>query len=141
MQAPDLESVLRDAYRRFNEDGIEAILALLDQEIEWHDLPQLPGATVHRGHRGVARMLSMLFDALERYQIEVEKVLDTGQEVVAVVWVSAWGRGSRVPLKYVRAHVWTFGDREATAPTATRCRVFADEASALEALGLSSGAG
>jgi hypothetical protein len=42
----------RKAWDRFLDDDMDGLLALLDPEVEVHDPPELPGATIHHGHEG-----------------------------------------------------------------------------------------
>jgi len=54
MSAQNVE-VVRGMIDAFNRGDFEASLAYLDEDVEWHDPPDVPGAGVHRGAEEVRR--------------------------------------------------------------------------------------
>jgi ketosteroid isomerase-like protein len=80
-----------EAFKRFadanNRRDVEALLAELDPEVEWHSavLRSLRGeAEVHRGHAGVREMLRDLYEAFSEFQVEFSEIRDLGDRVVAI---------------------------------------------------------
>jgi ketosteroid isomerase-like protein len=43
------------SFERLSADDIDGVLELMDPEIELHDVPEIPGSTVYRGHEGIRR--------------------------------------------------------------------------------------
>jgi ketosteroid isomerase-like protein len=81
--------LVRALYEAWNE-GV-AVEALVDRffstEVEWHDQPELPGATVHHGRREVARMLNGLLAMLGRFEVDVERIEDLGDHLALGLFV------------------------------------------------------
>jgi ketosteroid isomerase-like protein len=124
--------VVRDAWDAFNRRDLDAIVALTHPDIEAAVLPDLPDAQPFHGHDGVRRGLALNWEAWESMRVEVERVIESGDAVVALTRNHARGRGSGVEIVQRRGSVFGFrGDRIA------RVRFFADQAEALEAAGLS----
>jgi ketosteroid isomerase-like protein len=67
--------LVRRGYDAFNSDGLEAILDLLDPEIEW-GTPEQATETDYRGHEGVRRFWSNFNDAFEDYRFEPEDFIE-----------------------------------------------------------------
>jgi hypothetical protein len=73
--------------RRFNRGDIEAWLAGLDTEVEWHSaLPVLfmAGGGVYRGHKGARDMVRNLADVFDELTIEYSEIRDLGDRLLAI---------------------------------------------------------
>jgi uncharacterized protein len=101
-------------------------------EIEAHDPPEVPDATIYRGRKAVRQDWEQTADLFEDFSIDLEKSFDLGDEVVLFLRFRGRGRESGAELEAPMAHVWTFRDGKAV-----RLRQFLDRAEALEAAGLS----
>ena len=123
--------IARDAIEAFNRDGPEAALAWLAPDLEWHDLPDLPDAEVHRGHRGFLRAFEQFFGELELY-VKVDEIIDHGEQIVVFARNIGRGRGSGAKFEQRIFGVWTLRNRLIVRAVWFRTR---DEA--LEAVGLS----
>ena len=102
-----------------------------DPDVEWHDQPELPGATVHHGIEEVGRHLAAVQEALDYDRTDLLEVLDADQRVLAAYRIHARGRASGAPVERDVFHVYTF-----------RCariacvEIFGTRTEALEAAGL-----
>ena len=79
--------LLRRAVEAYNRRDIEALVAELDPEVEWH--PALPGlivgaAAIYRGHDGIAEMFRDFYEVLDEIQFEYSEIHDLGDRVVAI---------------------------------------------------------
>ncbi|MGH2702839.1 MAG: nuclear transport factor 2 family protein [Actinomycetota bacterium] len=111
---------------------IEALLAVLDVEVEWHAaLPMLGGDAVYRGHGGVRSFLSEVWEVLGDNRFEFPDIRDAGDRVVALGHFSARGEASGVPTETPFAYVADFKHGKAI-----RVRSYLDHHEALEAAGL-----
>ena len=127
-----------EAFKRFadanNRRDVEAMLEELDAKVEWHSaiLGSLGGeATVHRGHAGVRKMLSDLYEAFSEFQVDFSDIRDVGDRIVAVGrWVTR-GEESGVETTPPLASVVEFRDGKAI-----RVRSYLDPKEALAAVGL-----
>jgi ketosteroid isomerase-like protein len=104
---------------------------LVHEGFELHLPPVYPDSQVFRGPHGLKRWSVRTREVWGEWRFEVERYLDAGDRVVALVHVVAEGGVSGVRLERDTAHVWTLADGKVT-----RCKVYLDRAEALEALGL-----
>src|SRR4051794_9316845 len=91
-------------------DGPEAALAWLAPELEWHDLPDLPDAEVHRGHRGFLRAFEQFFGELELY-VKVDEIIDHGEQMVVCARNIGRGGGGGEKFEQQIFGVWTLRTR------------------------------
>jgi ketosteroid isomerase-like protein len=122
----------RKGYEAFARGDLDAAIELMHPEIEAHDPPEVPDATIYRGREAVRRDWEQTSELMEDFSIDVERTFDRGDEVVAFVRFRGRGRGSDAEVEAPMAHVWTFRDGKAV-----RLRQFIDRAEALGAVGLS----
>jgi hypothetical protein len=126
----DVDAVRR-SYEAFARGDMDAVVADMDAEIEWHQAQGLPHGGLHRGLDEVRRAI---FEPLgeewwEEFAADPEDFLDAGGEVVVLGRYRgrAKGTGKRLDVPFV--HVWSFrGGR------AWRFRQFLDTAGWNEAL-------
>ena len=112
----------------FNRGDFEASLAFLDDDIEWHDPPDVPGAEVHRGPEEVRAFFARWLGAWETYTAEAEELIDVGDTVVVVHHEWGRGRGSGVEIDNRSANVFDLRDGKVI-----RRRPFPDREQALAA--------
>lgn len=124
--------VVRNIWEAFNRRDVDAIVALTDPDIEIEVLPDLPDAQAFRGHGGVRRGIELNWEPWESIRVEVERLIEFGDEVVSLIRNHARGRESGVEVVQPRGVVFAFRDGKIA-----RVRFFADQAAALEAAGLS----
>jgi ketosteroid isomerase-like protein len=116
----------------------EAVFAFYDPDIEW-DATNIRAfglddlAAVYHGHEGVRTYWRRWLQAWKDLEFDVEKVLDAGDEVVALIRNQRqWGRHSGIPVE-LPPYGLIFTIR---AGKVVRWRNFADQEAALEAAGL-----
>jgi ketosteroid isomerase-like protein len=106
-------------------DGL--LRELVDQRFELHLPATYPeGAQVFRGQDGLKRWTVKTKEVWDEWRFDVERFVDAGDRVVAMVHVVAEGGMSGVHLERDTAHIWTVADGKVT-----RCEVFFDRAEAL----------
>jgi ketosteroid isomerase-like protein len=105
---------------------------LLAQNVEWVN----PRDAVERGSRqgidGFNEAIGSVFDAWESVRFETERVVDSGDAVVALGRVRGRGRGAGIEVARPHGQIWTFRDGKVI-----RMRWFHSHAETLEAAGLS----
>ena len=109
MSQENLE-VARGAYEAFNAGDLEAVSASFDPDIRWQasdvffDEPR-----TYRGRRAWRdEFLADLLEIFTSYQANPERLIDTGDAVVAIVHLTGRGRKSGADVTARVAHVMTF---------------------------------
>ncbi len=123
---------VRRSIEMFNRGDLDAVIRDADPEIEWHDQPELPGATIHHGAEATEEHLRSAMRALSGYRLDPEELVDAGANVVVCGQVSAEGRASKAPVH--RPHFAAYAIR---AGRIRSVRIFGTRAEALKAAGLS----
>jgi ketosteroid isomerase-like protein len=125
------------AFEAFSRNDLEAGLAAIDPDIEWHvtfrvpDLP--PDKTVLRGHDEVRRLWASLREVWDEFTLEREEILYDRDDLL-VERVRFRGRGSASGVEVDRV-IWYVQDlRDARL---IRIRPFESRAEALAAAGIS----
>jgi ketosteroid isomerase-like protein len=106
-------------------------LAHSDVEIDLSRNIFNPG--IHQGFDGFRRMVEQIDEMWEDFQIELEELVDCGDQVVAGVRISGRGRGSGVETEMQLFAIWTLRDGKVSRMTGG----YRERAEALEAAGLS----
>ena len=125
--------LLDDGYAAINSGDVELALRHLDPDVEVVTSGAfLDRGAVYRGHDGVREFLGMLDDAFDEFAYEVLELSEPDEDrVLALLRVTARGKGSGLEVAKDAAHLWTLrGD------TAVRLEAFADHESALAAAGV-----
>ena len=119
------------SYRAFARDDLDAVLADMHPEIEWHQAQGLPHGGLYQGLDEVRRNV---FDPLDRdwwqeFVVEPEEFLESGEQVVVLGRYRGVAKETGKALDVPFVHVWTFRDG-----LAVRFRQFLDTAGWVEAL-------
>jgi ketosteroid isomerase-like protein len=84
----ELTDRLRAAYDGFGRGDIEAVLAVMDPEIEWDATDALAHTGVYHGHAGVTEYIQGLSSAWDEYDLKAEQFSETGPNVMVLGSVS-----------------------------------------------------
>jgi ketosteroid isomerase-like protein len=101
-------------------------------EFEIVEPPEQPGAETRHGPKGVSDSMAALTEAFDELQYDPERIIESGNKVIALLRIRARGKGSGIVVESDAAHVWTFQDRKPV-----RVEVYLDVAQAMKAVGLS----
>jgi ketosteroid isomerase-like protein len=114
-QARNVERV-RTGFDAFNRGDFEAVLAVLDVEVEIVASRELMNSGRFRGHAGYREWLSGWLEAWDRFEPQIERIEPVGERhVVAGVRQSARGRESGIPVEMEVAFMFELGGETATA--------------------------
>jgi ketosteroid isomerase-like protein len=131
MSAADVE-VVREMLEAFNRGDYERSTALLHDEIEMYQAPEVPDSDTYVGKDGFLRGFTRWLSGFERgFQFAPEELVDCGDRVFARVMLRGVGRGSGVELDQEIFHVYEVRDGQVS-----RVRAFFDRDDAREAAGL-----
>jgi ketosteroid isomerase-like protein len=103
---------------------------LFHPDVEWHNVPELPGAGVHRGIDAMMADIRAQAEAWDDRRFEPVEVVTTPNGAVVRVEVTAQGRSSGAPVRLEVFHVLTFRDGKVA-----RVQAFLDRDTALRAGG------
>jgi ketosteroid isomerase-like protein len=111
--------------RRFDE-----VRELFDPKVEWVAAPHsLLASEEYRGYDGVRRFWIQFLSPWDDYGVEVDELIDAGDQVVAVMRLS--GRTNELEVDGARSSLLTLRDG-----SIVRIEPFASKDAALEAAGL-----
>jgi ketosteroid isomerase-like protein len=82
------------AFERLNADDLDGFLKLVDPEIEFHDVAEIPGSTVYRGYDGIRRWWSTVKEPMEELRFEFGHATEADSKVAVVTRAVGRGRGS-----------------------------------------------
>jgi ketosteroid isomerase-like protein len=122
---------MRRFVEAFNRGGFDAVVDLLDPEIEYHEDPKFAQAEVYRGRDAVVRQWQDFVASFEAYHFEIEDQFGVDDKVVGILRESGRGAGSGVPVDRRTGWVHTL-----RAGKLVRMEIFLDPADALEAAGI-----
>jgi len=123
--------IVRRAHQALNSGDLDALVGLCDVAFRLDMSDRILNPAVYDGHDGIRRFYAEVRDVWETYTWEPEKLLASGNEVVALLRSSGRGRGSGIELERQTAMLWTVRGNRLTSLT-----FFRDRANALEAAGL-----
>ena len=121
---------VRRGFERFAETGKTPGSGLHpDIEVFDHDIPD--ARNPYRGASGFDEWLSDFASAWDRFEMEIERLIDAGDRVVSLFRLRAVGAGSGAAVERRDGIVWTYRDDKLF-----RVEYFNDQDEALEAAGL-----
>jgi ketosteroid isomerase-like protein len=103
----------RRHYDAWNGGDTEAVVALFAEDVEWHGHPRLPEPGPYRSREAVKRWMDQFQEAWGELTATPVELLDSEQDVVALVHMTGRGRGSGVEVAGgVDVHLIRFGGDE-----------------------------
>jgi ketosteroid isomerase-like protein len=125
----ELADRLRAAYEGFGRRDMDAVLSVMDPEIEWDASDALAHTGVYHGHAGVTEYIGSLSEAWEEFHLFPEQFSESGHGQHVMVLGSVKGRlavdGEEVEARF--AHVLQLDDQGRV----TRLKVCLDREAAL----------
>jgi ketosteroid isomerase-like protein len=112
------------------ERSFDEVREIFDPEVDWVAAPHsLLSSEEYRGYDGVRRFWTQFLSAWDEYGVEVEELIDAGDQVVAVMRLS--GRTNELEVDEARSSLLTLRDGRIV-----RIEPFASKDGGLEAAGL-----
>ncbi len=123
---------VRRSYEAFNRDDLDAALAMMADDIVWHQAEGLPHGGVYHG---LAAVRKAVFDPIddqwwEDFRADPDEVIGLGDDVVVIGRYTARAKATGRTLDVPFAHVWRFRDGRAV-----RFHQFTNTRGWVEALG------
>ena len=132
LSTEEMADVVRRGYDAFNRADVDAFSALATEDVEFHDIPDMPEPQVFRGRRGIETFIRANWDIYERAWGEVEDVLDAGPNRVLVLARHGGQARGGPAMEQHRGLLIVFSDDGKM----RNVRTFADHASGRAAAGL-----
>ena len=131
MSEENVESSRR-MWDRFLAGDIPGTLAFFDEDIEVHDIPGLPDASVYHGHQGYLDQIEKFREAFSDIVWEPLEFIERGDKVVSVVHATGLAKtgGLEAETTYAELYTWRQGK-------VVKIQYFTRKVEALEAAGLS----
>jgi ketosteroid isomerase-like protein len=133
MEHVDNLALVESAFDSWNRGDIDSFAGHAAEDVAWLEVSGRPeGApTERRGRDRMRKSLESLFDAWESYHIEVERIEDAGERVLAIVREVARGRASGMEIDGRWGYLITVEDG-----LIVRIEAYRDAAQALQLAGL-----
>ena len=103
--------IVTKGYSDFSTGNVEAVLAIWDPEIEWHECKGMPfvnGDGIYKGHdevmKNVLMQLPVYFDG---FNIEVTEIFGADDKVVMVGYYRGTNKATGNPFEANATQVWT----------------------------------
>jgi ketosteroid isomerase-like protein len=124
-----------EAYKRAveaaNRRDFEALMEVLDPEVEWYSAVVGMGSEVYRGAEGIREMFGDADETIPDALFEISEIRDLGDRILSFGRLRAHGMESGAPTEVSFNQLVHFTDGKATV-----LRTFLDPKEALEAAGL-----
>lgn len=101
---------MRRAYDALNRRDYELLADLADPDFEMDMTDRVLNPATYQGAAGMERFLREVDELWASMQIRAERVIERGDELLAVVLVTLEGRGSGVALENQISQWWTLRD-------------------------------
>jgi ketosteroid isomerase-like protein len=121
--------VVRSVFERFNAGDLDGVMELLDPEVEFNELPMIPGSGTYRGREGVRRWAETVVEPFETLQFVFEDADERGEWIAVRTFIDGRGRGSGAEVQMRMTTVWRVRDG-----AIVYHRGYQDHTEALEAL-------
>jgi ketosteroid isomerase-like protein len=125
----DPADVVRRILESWDEGRLDAALALIHPDIEWHEPPDMPDQTIAHGREAALKALQTWFATWSTYENELRAVQEAGERVLVEYRQRMVGAGSSVAVESDLFQVWTVRDG-----LAVRMEMYTDRAQAVAAL-------
>ena len=112
----ELTDRLRTAYEGFGRGDIQAVLSVMDPDIEWDATDALAHTGLYQGHEGVTEYIQSLTGVWEEFTLNPEQFTESGDGAHVMVLGNVSGRlaatGQDVEARF--AHVLQLDDGQVT---------------------------
>jgi ketosteroid isomerase-like protein len=109
----DNVAMVRGAYEAFARGDVAAVLAVLDENIEWHEAEHItywPGGPFVGPQAVLDGVLARIPQDFDGFTVDVGRVVGCGDTVLVEARYRATTRATGKPLDAQVAHVWDFRD-------------------------------
>jgi ketosteroid isomerase-like protein len=108
--------IVRGMYEAFADGNVEAVVARLDPKVEWNEAEHFPYAdgNPYIGPQAVVQgVFQRLGSEWEYWSLDIDRILDAGDSVVACGRYRAKNRETKAEINAQFTHVWDLEDGKA----------------------------
>jgi ketosteroid isomerase-like protein len=102
--------VVRAGFERANANDPDGLAALCDEAVEFHDVPEIPGSKIFRGHDGIREWLINAHEISEDVRFQIGEIVEGGDVVMVETTVDMTGRASGAEVGWRFWTVWRVRD-------------------------------
>jgi len=103
--------LVKQAYSNFSTGNVEAVLAVFDPAIEWHEckgMPFVKGEGIFKGHEAIVNNVFMNLPVyFDGFNVAVDQIFGADDKVVMVGYYEGTNKATGNPFKANATHVWT----------------------------------
>ena len=91
-------TVVRDAFRTFNTQGIDAALCFFGHRLVWYTTDRWVDDSAYRGHDGMRRLTAAFTENFDDLRFEVRDIRDAQDRVLALIHMTGQIKDSESPI-------------------------------------------
>jgi ketosteroid isomerase-like protein len=91
-------TIVRDAFRAFNTEGIDAALSFFGRDVVWYTTDRWVDGSAYRGHDGMRTLTAAFTENFDDLRFEVGDIHDAQDRVVALIHMTGQIKGSESPI-------------------------------------------
>ncbi len=120
---------LRQAYQRFGEGDVGAILEVMHPAVQWDATAALVHKGVYHGHDGVRDYLERLSDVWDEFELVADDFVDAGDRMIVGGYIRGVDKARGASVKAPFVHVVEMREGRVV-----KIQIAVDRASALQAI-------
>jgi ketosteroid isomerase-like protein len=116
---------IRTNFEAFFEGDLDGAVAMMAPDVVAIDAPEMPDSGVHTGRDELKARLVEFRELFDRFELQAMELHDLGEQVLAVIHVSAFAKAADMAVEFELAYLLEFSDG-----SVARLRSFLSEAQA-----------
>ena len=102
--------VVRRGFELTNANDADAVVALCDPSIEFHDVPEIPDSAVYEGHEGVREWLRKVHEISDDLTFQILELEEKGDAVLVETGAQMHGLASGAEVDWRFWTIWRVRD-------------------------------